>query len=90
MLRDEVIRLLVKGGVIEDSFTSLEDIHNNVLDKSLLDYEFNSGVNGVTEKLYEVDNMFLAVYYRLLKDLYHNHLKFDFYLKNFLFLLELL
>ena len=57
MLRDEVIRLLVKGGVIEDSFTSLEDIHNNVLDKSLLDYEFNSGVNGVTEKLYEVDNL---------------------------------
>ena len=61
MLRDEIIRLLINGGVVEESFTALEDIHNNVLDESLLDYEFNSGVNGITERLYEVDDMFLAV-----------------------------
>ena len=82
ILRDEIIRLLINSGVVEESFTTLEDIHNNVLDESLLDYEFNSGVNGITERLYEVDDMFLAVYYRLLKDLYHNHFKFDFYFQD--------
>jgi len=76
--RLEILRLLKQKEVISKDFSDLENIHKNVLDKNLLDYDFNSGVNGITKKLYDVDDSFMEVYHSFIKYLYKN-LNFNFY-----------
>ena len=80
--RKEILRLLKKKKVISYNFNKLEEIHNYVLDKSLLEYDFDSGVNGITKKLYDVDKSFMKVYENFIKDLY-KRLKFDFYFQDY-------
>ena len=82
IFRKEIIRLLKNKKVVNKNFTKLENIHNEVLDKSLKDYEFNSGVNGITKKLYETDDIFMKNYYSLVKYLYEDVFKFDFYFQS--------
>ena len=50
-------------------------------DLSLIDYDFNSGVNGLSKHLYETDDQFLKIYHTFLKDLY-DKLGFDFYFQE--------
>ena len=76
--RLEILRLLRQKKVITKNFSNLENIHKNVLDKKLLDYDFNSGVNGITKELYDVDDSFMDVYYSFIKYLYES-LNFNFY-----------
>ena len=76
--RLEILILLKQKEVISKDFSDLENIHKNVLDKNLLDYDFNSGVNGITKKLYDVDDSFMEVYHSFIKYLYKN-LNFNFY-----------
>ena len=76
--RAEIIILLKEKKVIHNGFKDLENIHKNVFDKTLLDYDFNSGVNGITRNLYDVDDSFMDIYYLFLKDLY-KILDFNFY-----------
>jgi len=76
--RLEILRLLRQKKVITKNFSNLEYIHKNVLDKKLLDYDFNSGVNGITKELYDVDDSFMEVYYSFIKYLYES-LNFNFY-----------
>ena len=80
--RNEILRLLKKKKVISYNFDKLEEIHNYVLDESLLEYDFDSGVNGITKKLYDVDESFMKVYKNFIKDLY-KRLKFDFYFQAY-------
>ena len=65
--RLEILRLLSEKEVITKNFTDLENIHKNVLDKKLLDYDFDSGVNGITKELYDVDDSFMNTYYSFIK-----------------------
>jgi len=76
--RLEILRLLSEKEVITKDFTDLENIHKNVLDKKLLDYDFDSGVNGITKELYDVDDSFMNIYYSFIKYLYKT-LNFNFY-----------
>lgn len=78
--RKETLRLLKEKNIIIDN-DDLENIHNTVIDKSLTDYDFNSGVNGITKALYEVDNAFLELYLEFLEDLY-GKLGYDFYFQE--------
>ena len=70
IFKKDIIRLLKNKKVVSDNFWYLENIHNEILDDSLLDYDFNSGVNGITKKLYDVDKSFMDVYHSFLKDLH--------------------
>jgi len=79
--REETLRLLKEKNIINKEVNDLENIHSYVIDKSLIDYEFNSGVNGITKELYDVDNKFLELYKEFLKDLY-NKLGYDFYFQE--------
>ena len=79
--RLEILRLLKEKEVIDKSFEDLENIHKYVIDKDLLDYDFNSGVNGITKKLYDVDKSFMDVYHSFLKDL-HKMFGFNFYFQD--------
>ncbi len=76
--RLEILRLLRQKKVITKNFSNLENIHKNVLDTKLLNYDFNSGVNGITKELYDVDDSFMDVYYSFIKYLYES-LNFNFY-----------
>ena len=82
IFRDEIIRLLVDKKVVKSDFKNLENIQNEVLDKSLKEYEFNSGVNGVTKKLYDTDDKFMKTYHLFIKYLYENVFDFDFYFQD--------
>jgi len=57
--REETLRLLKEKNIIDDNVYDLENIHQHVKDKSLTDYDFNSGVNGITRALYDVDKKFI-------------------------------
>lgn len=81
IFKKDIIRLLKNKKVVSDKFWYLENIHNEILDNSLLDYEFNSGVNGITKKLYETDEIFIKNYHKFIKDLYKK-LKFNFYFQS--------
>ena len=78
IFKKDIIRLLKNKKVVSDKFWYLENIHNEILDNSLLDYDFNSGVNGITKELYDVDDSFMEVYYSFIKYLYKT-LNFNFY-----------
>ena len=80
--RNETIRHLQNNKIINKDVTELEKLHEHVNDKSLIDYDFDSGVNGITKSLYDVDESFLSLYQQFLKDLY-NRLGFDFYFQEF-------
>jgi|TARA_R110001583_G_scaffold72898_3_gene203537 hypothetical protein len=80
--RNETIRLLREKKVINNEIDELENIHEHVNNKSLIDYDFNSGVNGITKTLYDVDTKYMILYHKFLKDLYHK-LGFDFYFQEF-------
>ena len=82
IFRDEILRLLVNKKVVKSDFKNLENIHNEVLDKSLKEYEFNSGVNGITKKLYDTDDTFMKTYHLFIKYLYENVFDFDFYFQD--------
>lgn len=79
--RKETLRLLKEKNIIDKDITDLENIHQFVKDKSLIDYDFNSGVNGITRALYDIDTPFLELYNEFLKDLY-NKLGYDFYFQE--------
>ena len=79
--RNETIRILHKNKIINNEVTELEKIHEYINDKSLIDYDFESGVNGITKSLYEVDNKYMLLYHKFLKDLY-DKLGFDFYFQE--------
>mgnify|MGYP003133036025 FL=1 len=79
--RLEILRLLKQKKVVDKDFTDLENIHKNVLDTNLLDYDFNSGVNGITKKLYDIDDSFMNTYYSFVKYLYET-LNFNFYFQE--------
>lgn len=80
--REETLRLLKEKNIINKEVIDLENIHQHVLDKSLIDYDFNSGVNGITKALYDVDDTFLGLYNEFLKGLY-NKLGYDFYFQEY-------
>jgi len=79
--RNEVLRLLKEKKIIPNNTLSLENIHQYVINKSLIDYDFASGVNGITKALYEVDENFLSLYKEFLIDLYKK-VGFDFYFQE--------
>lgn len=79
--REETLRLLKEKQIIDKEVNDLENIHNYVFDKSLTDYDFNSGVNGITRALYDVDDNFLSLYMNFLKNLYYK-LGYDFYFQE--------
>jgi hypothetical protein len=79
--RNETLRLLKEKNVINEDINDLENLHQHVNDKYLINYDFNSGVNGITRALYDVDNKFLDLYKEYLKGLY-DKLGFDFYFQE--------
>jgi hypothetical protein len=79
--RDKVINFLKDENLVSNDFNNLENIHNHILDKSLIDYDFNSGVNGITKHLYSIEEKLIDIYYSFLKDLY-NKVGFDFYFQE--------
>tara|TARA_R100000008_G_C3585995_1_gene172348 strand:- start:1203 stop:1964 length:762 start_codon:yes stop_codon:yes gene_type:complete len=82
IFRKEIIRLLKKEKVVDNDFINLENIHSEILDKSLIEYDFNSGVNGITRKLYETDDDFLKTYHTFIKYLSKEYFDFDFYFQE--------
>tara|TARA_R110000751_G_scaffold14073_5_gene46212 strand:+ start:215 stop:1024 length:810 start_codon:yes stop_codon:yes gene_type:complete len=79
--RNETLRLLKEKKIINNDVVDLENLHNHVIDKSLMDYDFGSGVNGITKNLYDLDEEFLKIYKEFIKDL-HEKLGFDFYFQD--------
>ena len=79
--RHEILRLLKEKKVVDKNFTDLENIHKYILDNELTNYDFNSGVNGITKKLYDIDESFINTYYLFLQDLY-KQLNFNFYFQS--------
>jgi len=79
--RSKVLRFLEEKKVIPEDFNDLENIHSFILDKSLVDYDFNSGVNGITKCLYDIGEDLTNIYYEFLKDLYYK-VGFDFYFQE--------
>ena len=77
----EILKILKDRKVIDSIFIDLENLHEYVLDKSLMEYDFDSGVNGITKKLYDSDKELSEVYKLFLKDLY-KQLGFDFYFQS--------
>ena len=82
IFRNEIIRLLIEKRVVKENFLNLENIHNEILNKSLSEYDFNSGVNGITKELYETDTKFMKVYHKFIKYLFKEHFDFDFYFQD--------
>lgn len=79
--RDETLKLLKEKNLIDDDILDLENIHHHIKNKSLIDYDFNSGVNGITRELYDINDNFMEIYMNFLKDLY-NKLGYDFYFQE--------
>lgn len=79
--RNETLRLLKEKKIISEYANDLENIHEYVIDKSLTDYDFNSGVNGITKALYDINDRFLELYSDFLKGLY-DKLGYDFYFQE--------
>jgi len=79
--RNEIIQTFIDKNLVPDNFSDLENIHLHILDKSLIDYDFNSGVNGITKHLYDVNENLVNLYYEFLKDLHHK-VGFDFYFQE--------
>ena len=77
----EILKILKDRKVIDSIFIDLENLHEHVSDKSLMEYDFNSGVNGITKKLYDSDKELSDIYKLFLKDLYQ-YLGFDFYFQS--------
>ena len=58
----EILKILKDRKVIDSIFIDLENLHEHVSDKSLMEYDFNSGVNGITKKLYDSDKELSDIY----------------------------
>jgi hypothetical protein len=82
VLRTEVIRLLLAKQVIAGGLDiALEDLHE-VLDGEMRDYDFPSGVNGVSQLFYDNDVQFEKNYLGYLKFLRQNYFQFPFYFQK--------
>ena len=82
VLRSEVIRLLIAKQVIAGGLdVELEGLHE-VIDDSMRDYDFPSGVNGVSQLFYDNDVQFEKSYIEYLKFLRQNYFQFPFYFQK--------
>ena len=68
VFRELVVNFLKEKSLVPENFNNLENLHNEILDKSILDYEFDTGVNKLTHLLYDID----------VEDTYHKFLHFFF------------
>ena len=79
--RNRIVELLIDKKLVNKKFTNLENLHNEILNKDLINYEFESGVNGITKLFYDVDDKLINIYINFLTEL-HKKLKFDFYFQQ--------
>ena len=81
VFRDLLINFLKENLLVSEDFNNLENLHNEILDKSVLDYEIDTGINKLTHLLYNIDVQ--DSYYEFLHFL-NGELGFDFYFQDIL------
>ena len=79
IFRDILINFLIENSLVSEDFNNLENLHNEILDKSVLDYELDTGINELTRLLYNIDTQ--DSYYEFLHFL-KGELDFDFYFQD--------
>jgi hypothetical protein len=81
-IREKIERLLHdKNLVSSNESVHLEDLHKH-LSKSMKAYDFNSGVNSISQQFYETDLEFRILYLDYVKELYNNFFHFPFYFQK--------
>jgi len=76
--RDSIISKLKNMGITIDK---LEDLHQSI-DTELKEYNFDDGVNKLSQHFYEMDENFYQVYLSFLRYIQSNFFKFDFYFQK--------
>ncbi len=76
--RDSIIS---KFKNMEITIDKLEDLHQ-FIDSDLKEYNFDDGVNKISQQFYEMDENFYQIYYNFLKYIQSNFFKFDFYFQK--------
>lgn len=77
-LQNEIKNHLKKMGIHPKV---LEDLHDCIED-DLKEYNFNDGVNKISQSFYEMDESFYNIYHQLLKNIRKKFLDFDFYFQK--------
>ena len=81
-IRVKLEELLVDKNIINSRVDfKLEDLHTYI-PKSMKTYDFNSGVNVISQKFYETDIEFRNLYLEFIKGLYNNFFHFPFYFQK--------
>ena len=80
IFRDEINRLLLDKRIIDKNY-ELEKIHKYI-GKSLKNYNFNNGVNKLSQLFYKNDIRFDNIYLSFIKHLSENFFKFPFYFQE--------
>ena len=81
-LREKVKSLLVDKKIVSknDKF-ELENLHS-FIPKSLKSYDFDTGVNSLSQAFYETDDEFCNLYLEFIKTIYSNSFNFPFYFQK--------
>ena len=81
-IRVKLEKLLVDKNIVNSDIDfKLEDLHLH-LPESMMTYDFNTGVNVVSQKFYETDLEFRELYLEFIKVLYNQYLRFPFYFQK--------
>ena len=80
IFRKQVIRLLSDRNIIDNEFSDLENLHNQI-DIKLFNYVVREKENELQHIFYETDDKFIFTYHGFLNEL-KNYLKFDFYFQS--------
>jgi hypothetical protein len=81
-LKGKIEKLLVDKKIVsnDDKF-ELENLHS-FIPKSLKSYDFDTGVNSLSQAFYETDNEFSNLYLEFIKTIYTNFFNFPFYFQK--------
>jgi hypothetical protein len=81
-LREKITKLLVDKKIVsKDDKFELENLHS-FIPKSLKSYNFDTGVNSLSQAFYETDDEFQNLYLEFIKIIYTNFFNFPFYFQN--------
>jgi len=81
-IREKIERLLHDKDLVSfNESVHLENMHKH-LSKSVKAYDFNSGVNFISQQFYETDLEFRILYLDYIKELYDNFFHFPFYFQE--------
>jgi hypothetical protein len=81
-LRGKIEKLLIDKKIVSgDKNFELENLHS-VIPKSLKSYDFDTGINSLSQAFYETDDEFYNLYLEFIKTIYSNFFNFPFYFQK--------